>query len=391
MDRRRRAGVLVASVVTPGGGLGPRRRTAGIGLVLLGLPLFTALLVAVGPALALESVLLLYLLAVVVVAVVGGVLPAVLAAVTSFLLANWFLTPPFRTLLVASTDEVIDLVVFLLVALTVSVTVDVSARRRVVAERRLAEQDARARELVEVDRLRTALLVAVGHDLRTPLAGAKAAVSVLREQGIELSGQDRAALLGAVEESVDRLGELVADLLDLSRLEAGAVVVRRDPVAIDAVVARALLGVVPHGLGGDVIRNEVPDDLPRALVDAGLLERVLANLVDNAVRHRRPGSTVDVTAAFIDDAVEVSVADRGPGVPEAQWERMFVPFQRLDDAGHGTGLGLGLAIARGFTDAMGGSLVPSATPGGGLTMTVRVPLADVDRPAMGRPTAERPR
>jgi two-component system sensor histidine kinase KdpD len=165
-----------------GGGLSRGRQGAGLLLVAVGLPLLTAVLVGVRPALPLESVLLLYLLA-----VVGGVVPALSAAVASFLLANWFLTPPFRTLVVESTSEVIDLVVFLLVALTVSIAVDVGARRRVLAERRLAEQAARARELAEVDRLRSALLVALGHDLRTPLAGAKAAVSSMRSAGGRLT------------------------------------------------------------------------------------------------------------------------------------------------------------------------------------------------------------
>lgn len=335
------------------------------------------------PDLALESVLLLYLLAVVVVAVVGGVLPALLAAVASFLLANWFLTPPFRTLVVESTSEVIDLVVFLLVALTVSVTVDVAARRRAVAERRLAEQAAHARELAEVDRLRNALLVAVGHDLRTPLAGAKAAVSTLRLAGVRLSEPERAQLLGTVEESVDRLDALVSDLLDLSRLQAGALGVQLVPAALDEVVAGALLEQPAA-----TVRNEVPDDLPQVLVDPGLLQRVVANLVENAVRYSGPGGGVVVRAdpgsapaggSGRAQHVRLHVVDRGPGVPRDRWERMFVPFQRLTDSGTDGGLGLGLAIAAGFTEAMGGSLEPSDTPSGGLTMTVVLPVAERER------------
>ena len=328
------------------------------------------------PGLALESVLLLYLLAVVVVAVVGGVLPALLGAVVSFLLANWFLTPPFRTLAVEGTAEIIDLVVFLLVALTVSITVDVAARRRAVAERRLAEQAAHARELAEVDRLRNALLVAVGHDLRTPLAGAKAAVSTLRLAGVQLSEAEQAQLLGTVEDSVDRLGALVSDLLDLSRVQAGALGVQLRPVALDEVVAGALL---EHPAG--TVHNQVPDDLPRVLVDPGLLARVVANLVENAVRYAGPGSGVVVRADPGSRSpgdgrqVRLQVVDQGPGVPRERWGRMFVPFQRLTDSTSDVGLGLGLAIAAGFTEAMGGSLEPSNTPGGGLTMTLTLPVA----------------
>ena len=354
-----------------GGGLGRPRQVAGLVLVVAGLPALTAVLVP-APGLALESVLLLYLLAVVVVAVVGGVLPALLAAVVSFLLANWYLTPPFRTLAVGSTAEVIDLVVFLLVALTVSITVDVAARRRAAAERRLAEQASHARELAEVDRLRNALLVAVGHDLRTPLAGAKAAVSTLRLDGVQLSRAERAQLLSTVEESVDRLGALVSDLLDLSRLQAGALGVQVRPAALDEVVSRALLD---HR--GGAVRNDVPDDLPLVLVDPGLLERVVANLVENAVRYSPPDGRVRVGARSDGRRVLLQVVDHGPGVPRERWGRMFVPFQRLTDTRPDGGLGLGLAIAAGFTEAMGGSLDPSDTAGGGLTMTLTLPVAGV--------------
>ena len=420
----------------------------------------TVVMVAVRDDLDLESVLLLYVLAVVIVSVLGGVLPAFVAASAALLLATHYFTEPYGTWDVTHRLDVIALVTFLLVAVGVSVTVELAARARVAAARerieadllsrvsatsvgesslrevlsqvrdtfgmssvalldadgrpvgrvgpageaapvisadagdgmrlvaegpelfaadkrlleRLAVAAARAWEgqrLTEVDRLRSALLAAVGHDLRTPLAGVKAAVSSLRQPDIAWSEEEQAEFLAQIETSADRLGELVANLLAMSRLQAGVLSVDLSSVALDEVVARALLDV--HA--GEV-NVEVPDDLPHAHTDAGLLERVVANLVDNARRFSPPGAPVRVVGVPTADrrALRLAVVDCGPGVPPEQWEAMFIPFQRLDDRS-GPGVGLGLAIARGFTEAVGGTLQPSLTPGGGLTMTVTLPAA----------------
>jgi K+-sensing histidine kinase KdpD len=231
----------------------------------------------------------------------------------------------------------------------------------------LADQAARARELAEVERLRAALLAAVSHDLRTPLAGIKAAVTTLR-QDVVLSEEDRNELLATVEDGADRLSDLVADLLDMGRLQAGAVTLELQAVPVDEVVSRALL---ERHLAD--VRNEVPEDLPYVRADAALLERVVANLVENA--HRHAGAGVVVRGSRSQHRVEVVVEDHGPGVAPADFDRMFLPFQRLGDTTSGTHVGLGLAIARGFTEAMGGTVTPSPTVGGGLTMTVRLPVA----------------
>jgi K+-sensing histidine kinase KdpD len=234
---------------------------------------------------------------------------------------------------------------------------------------RLAGEAARARELAEIDRVRAALLAAVGHDLRTPLAGVKAAVSSLRQRDVTWTAAERDELLATIEESADRLDDLIANLLAMSRLQAGALSIAARPVALDEIVAQALIG-----LHGDDVVIDVPDDLPLAMADPGLLERVVANLVANARRFSAPGSPVRVEAEHGDGHVRLRVIDSGPGVPEADWERMFAPFQRLGDRPTGEGVGLGLAIARGFTDAMSGTLTPSRTAGGGLTMTVTLPV-----------------
>jgi K+-sensing histidine kinase KdpD len=239
-----------------------------------------------------------------------------------------------------------------------------------VDARELASEAERARALAEVDRLRSALLAAVGHDLRTPIASIKAAATTLDQPDLPLSDAERAELLATIVEGADRLSDLIANLLDLSRLEAGALTVDLQPVALDEVVSRAL---IDRHLSQ--VANAVGDDLPLVRTDAGLLERIVANLVDNAARHAAGRGSVEVGARAAASSVELRVVDHGPGVAESDWPRMFVPFQRLDDRG-GDGVGLGLAIARGFTEAIGGTLRPESTPGGGLTMTVTLPTWD---------------
>jgi two-component system sensor histidine kinase KdpD len=245
-----------------------------------------------------------------------------------------------------------------------------AAAARILEAQRLAEQAGRAAQLAEVDRLRTAILAAVGHDLRTPLASIKAAASSLRAVDVAFSERDRDELMETIEESTDRLDDLVENLLAMSRLQAGVLSVQARPVALDEVVARALL----HAPPGAALEVAVGDDLPLVSADPGLLERVVANLVSNAVT-ASAAAVVTLRAAQSPGAVDLSVVDHGGGVPAADRERIFAPFQRLGDRTADGGLGLGLAIARGFTEAMGGSLRPTDTPGGGLTMTVTLPRA----------------
>ncbi|HEY9473376.1 MAG TPA: ATP-binding protein, partial [Mycobacteriales bacterium] len=228
-----------------------------------------------------------------------------------------------------------------------------------------------ARPLAEADRVRTALLAAVGHDLRTPLASAKAAVASLRSSDIAWNEHQRAELLATAEESLDRLTRLVENLLDMSRLQAGALSVFSCPVALDEVVPTAL-NQVP---GGNQVAVNIEDSLPEVQADPGLLERVIANLVANALRFSAPNQPPVLTASALDDRVELRVVDRGPGMPENQREQMFVPFQRQGDRDNTVGVGLGLALSRGLTEAMGGTLTVEDTPGGGLTMVVALPPA----------------
>ena len=437
----------------------------------------TLLLVPLRGDLNLVSDMLIFLLITVVVAMVGGLLPALVAAVLGSALLNYFFTPPLHTLTIRDTNNALALFVFIVVGMLVSSVVDLAARRtreaarsaaeartlanlatsvfaegdalgqmlerlreafaldsvtlmqqegdrwrvlaatgapcghpdeaessvpagqgRVLAMRgrlleaddrrlvgafgtqvavlldriRLRETSAAASELEAANRMRTALLAAVGHDLRTPLAAAKASVSSLLSSDVHLDRQDRRDLLAAADESLDRLAGLVDNLLDMSRLQAGALSMHLQPTAVDEVVARAL-----DDLGPDSgrVRVEVPDVLPVVSADPGLLERVVANLLANALRFSPADQCPLVTASRLADTVEVRVVDRGPGIPEGQRDEVFVPFQRLGDTDNTTGVGLGLALSRGLTEAMGGSLDAEDTPGGGLTMVVRLRVA----------------
>ncbi len=453
----------------------------------------TAVGVAASGTVGLSTDVVLFFLATVVTALVGGLGPALLAALLGALLLNFFLTPPLYTLTIADRENVITLVAMVLVAVLVALVVDRAARRAqqaaaaraeaallasfsrtvltradplerllekvreafgltgvavlqrrdgawavaagrgpadpgaaevdvavepdthlvgcgrtlTAADRRLLEavagpallalrnrqvaaEAAQARRRADATRLRTALLSAVGHDLRSPLASIKAAAQGLRDPHLHLPAADRAELAATVEESADRLAALVANLLDSSRLATGAVAPDLRPVGYDDVVAQALRGVD----GAARVAVEVDERLPEVVADAGLLERVVANLVDNALRHGA-GAPVAVRASAYGDRVELRVVDSGPGVPRGTAERLFVAFQHLDDRDH-TGLGLGLSVARGFTEAMGGTLTAEDTPGGGLTLVVSLPATDpgatgpvpaVPAPAAGRAPA----
>ena len=233
----------------------------------------------------------------------------------------------------------------------------------------LAEQARRAEELGRIDELRASLLAAVGHDLRNPLAAITAAATTLRQTDIVLDPADEDELLETIETHAGRLNDIIGNLLDMSRLQAGALSVHPAPV----VLLEVLAGVVRLGEGR--VELDIPEDLPMIRADAGLLERVLANLVANADRHLPAGRKVRIAAHRDADVVAVQVIDNGPGVATERMGEIFAPFQHFGDRST-TGLGLGLAIARGFTQAMGGSLSPSRTPGGGLTMTVTLEVAD---------------
>jgi two-component system sensor histidine kinase KdpD len=241
-----------------------------------------------------------------------------------------------------------------------------------IRQRELAEEASRTEAIVKADELRRSLLSAVSHDLRTPLAAAKVAVSSLRAEDVAFSPEDTAELLATIEESIDQLTALVGNLLDSSRLAAGVVRPELRRVYLEETVQRALVSIGKGATGFyrsaiDRVKVDVGDAV--VMSDAGLLERVLANLIDNALRYA-PNSLVRVNAGQVGDRVLINVIDEGPGIPHGTEDQLFESFQRLGDHDNTSGVGLGMSVAHGFVEAMGGTIAASDTPGGGLTVVV---------------------
>ncbi len=459
------------------GGLNRRRQLAGYALAVILPPLLTLALGNLRGHVNLTSDVLVFLAGVIAVALVGGFIPAVIAAVAGSLFLNYYFTPPLYTFTIAQVNNALALIIFVAVGLVVSSVVDTAARRTKQAARasaeselltttagnvlrgqgalpavldrvreafgmesvtllerqpggkwtaagvsgelpvtrpedadveipvgdnlilalrgrpllatdrrvlgafaayaaaaleqgRLTEAAEAARPIAEADRVRTALLAAVSHDLRTPLASAKAAVTSLRSRDIQWDAEDQNELLATADESLDKLAHLVDNLLDMSRLQAGALAVFPRPADLSEIVARSLDDLGP---AARIVTVDIPEELPEVAVDPGILERVIANLIANALRYSPSGTPPVLTGSALRDRVELRIIDRGPGIPEGNRDQMFVPFQRLGDTDNTTGVGLGLALSRGLTEAMGGTLEPEDTPGGGLTMALSLP------------------
>ena len=441
------------------------RTTSAWAVAILGLPLLTWLLDGLSGRLGLHNVLLLYLLAAVLVGVIGGVLPAVVTAVAGFLLANWFFTEPVHTLIVADPDHLVSIFVFLVVALAVGLLVGFSTRRTAEAtraraqaealaasvsapvfgsderglvsriqevfsltavsvlrrdadgwrslawagdhqlsaphegtevieltpetvlvlldgrltaddrmvlrafaaqivfamEREALEREAQAAEaMLATDRLRTALLNAVSHDLRTPLATIKASLTSLLETGVEWSPTETRSFLREAVGQAERLNRMVGRLLDASRLQAGAINVFIRPVGLDEVVSSVVTGL---GQSSERVTVDISESLAPVRTDPDLLERAVANLVENALAWSHPGDTVRITAGELADRSELRIIDRGPGIPVAARDVVFQPFQRL---GHqaGEGVGLGLAGLAGLVGSDGQQLEHRRHSGG---------------------------
>jgi signal transduction histidine kinase len=321
----------------------PRRRLAGYALVAAAAPLLSLVLASLRSHLDLTTDVLAFLVAVIAVALAGAL------AVS-------------------------------LVARDAGRRTSQAARATAEWEQRLAAAAEAARPIAEADRMRTALLAAVSHDLRTPLAAAQAAVSCLRSGDFQLTAEDHDELLATADESLNQLAHLIASLLDVSRLQAGALPVFPRPADLGEIITRSLDGFGP---AARAVAVDFPPDLPQVMADPPIMERVIVNLAGNALRYSRAGSPLLLRAGACGDRVELRVVDRGPGIPEAERDRAFVPFQRLGDTSKTTGVGLGLALSRGLTEAMGGTLEPEETPGGGLTMAISLPA--VSRSARAYP------
>ncbi len=476
-----------------GGALSIQRRVLGFVVALAGGPLLSWLLVAISRDDTITADVLAYQLLVVIVALIGGIWPALFAAVLSGITLDFLFVDPIYTVTISDPAHALALVLYVIIAILVSWIVDQAARRTRIARRAAAESEllatvagsilrgesavpalvSRAREafglsgvrlvsadgavlatdgepvadarailipigagsagaegratlelhggrldaaerrlldviaaqlgaalehtdltetarsadaLAETDQVRTALLSAVSHDLRRPLAAAVASVGGLRAAGGALSAADRAELLETADESLAALSTLVTDLLDVSRVQAGVLAVSLRPV--DA--AGAVLAAVDElGLGPDSVALTLDPDLPALSADPVLLQRVLVNVLANAHRHAPDASMVHISTSRLGDIAEIRIIDHGAGVPPERHADIFAPFQRLGDTDNTMGLGLGLALSKGFTEGMGGTLRPEDTPGGGLTMVISLQIAappSIDEPA-ARPVA----
>ena len=370
--------------------VGPRRTVLGFLLGAVLLASLTVFLVHHRNGVTVATSLALYLLLVVSVTAVGGRLPGIAAALAAPPLANWYLIPPYHTFRINKGDNLLELSVFISTSTIVSAYVSIAARRAAEAEQarretyRLALEQRRLRKLAleaemlaKADELRTAMLRAVSHDLRTPLAGIKASVSSLRQPDVRWSEPERDDFLRSIETETDRLTDIVTNLLDLSRIEAGVLRPVMRVMSPEDVVSGSVRSLPD---GAERVAVSVPEDTPDIVTDHALLERVIVNLVQNALKWSPSGAVVEVDCRGCGPEVVVSVVDHGPGIPEEKREAVLQPFHRLDDTRAGSGLGLGLAIADRLVAALGGRLEMSDTPGGGLTVRVAVPRAEGTAP-----------
>lgn len=329
------------------------------------------------------TIQLIYLLGVLLVAVLVGTGPAFVAALLSFVYASYFVVEPRYTFSIADPEQAVRLIAFLTVALLAG-ELAARARRQAAHAAHLAREVAEARALVESDRLKSAILSSISHDLRTPLTTIQGVVDELTATDIEWSPQERQQLLRTIQEETGRLIYLVNNLLDLSRIRAGAVQPRTDWYALDEVILHTL--DAQHALlARHTVTLDLPPDLPLIPLDFVLTEQVLANLLHNAVHYAPPGTPITIRATLTDDAVLVAVADRGPGIPAAERERIFEPFARLAAVTDTPGSGVGLAICQGFMTAQGGRIWVEDTPGGGACFCLTLPRThptkeDTDEP-----------
>ena len=314
----------------------------------------------------LPAAILLYLVPIVLAASRWGRGPAITAVVAAILGHDLLFVDPRGTFSVARADEALGLVLLLFVAVVTAQLAD--------GARRGAETAREAALARRSDALKTALLRAVTHNLRTPLASIKASVSGLRQPDATFPDEDRAELLAEIEEEADRLDRLVTNLLDASRLEAGGLTVSRHPQDLAELVGAAVERIQSR-LAGRQVQVHIPEELPPVACDYAQIDQVVTNLLENALLHTPPGTPVVARAERDNGVVRVEVVDRGPGIPAADRERLFHPFERGRSRAPGTGLGL--TIARGFVEAHGGQLWLEEGPEAGARFVFTLPLASV--------------
>ena len=332
------------------------------------------------------GIAMLYLVAVLASAAFAGRGAAVIAAVASFLTYNWFFVEPLHTFQVGDPEEWLALVLFLVTAaITGQLAAQLRDRAREAAAReretrhlyeereRLRQQATDAEVLRRADELKTALLGAVSHDLRTPLSSIIASAGSLQQRDVEWTASERDGFIADIEGEARRLERIVANLLDLSRMESGTLRPERGWYDLAALIDD-VLGRLRTQTAGHRVHVDVPDDLPPVPVDYVEIDQVLSNLVENAAQHTPPGTNVWLGARATADELRVTVSDDGPGIAEDMRARLFDAFVRGGDRRGTRGAGLGLAIARGLVEAHGGRITADARPGGGAIIAFTLPL-----------------
>jgi K+-sensing histidine kinase KdpD len=329
------------------------------------------------------SLAVLYLLAIIPVAVAWGIVYAAGVSVASMLAFNFFFLPPLYTLTIQDSRNWFALLVFLVTAVVVSELASRSRRRAEEAEaaldalrklteerERLAQDALEAEALRRSDALKTALLRAVSHDLRSPLMAILTSAGALAHGQLSLAPDDRRELAETILGEAERLDRLVSNLLDLSRLQAGAAIPEPGDWPVDDLVLQALDDLE----AGSRVEVVLPDDSPHVHADLHQGERIVANLVENALRYSPADEGVRVQVREAGSEVLVRVIDHGPGIQPGEAGRIFEPFQRGSTA-PARGAGLGLAIARGFAEANGGRIWVESHAGQGATFVLALPLA----------------
>jgi two-component system sensor histidine kinase KdpD len=305
----------------------------------------------------LADAVMVYLLGTVLVSLRFGYGPSVLAAVLSVACFNFFFIPPYYTLAVADLRHVVTFVVMLTVALVIT-----SLQKRALA----------AQRKIESEQLRNALLSSVSHYLRTPLAVVTGAASTLLEG--DLAEGDRKELTGSILSEAERLNRLVQNLLDMTRVESGDLRVKKQWLPLEEVVGSALVRA-ERLIGAREVTTKLPREMTLVPLDSILVEQVLLNLIDNAVKHTPPGGPLHVEARVLEGAVEIEVADRGPGLSAEEAPKVFEKFHR-GDSKH-AGAGIGLTICRGIVTAHGGRIWATSREGGGASFHFTLPLDGV--------------
>jgi two-component system sensor histidine kinase KdpD len=342
------------------------------------LPGAATLLAALPAHISTTTAALTYVLAVTAAAAVGGLVAGLAASMASFVALNFFFTSPLRTLFVGKPEDIVALVVFLLISATVGTLISTALSQRARAielseERSRLDAEAReARMEAETNRLRAALFSSVTHDLRTPLASITASVTSLLGGHGDFTSDDRRELLETIHHEAERLNRLVGNMMDLSRIRAGALVPNKHPGPLDELIEGVLARLEPVLHGHDV-HVSIPEDMPDVPMDVMQIDQVLTNLLENAARFTPSGKGIDVSVAPAPGAVRVRVADDGVGIPADKRAQIFEPFWRGEGS---SGTGLGLSIARAIVDAHGGRIWIEGGRSVGTTIVFELPTSD---------------